>query len=374
MPGWAYLLAWLLALGNAASSSRTGLLQWMLIAAAHRLVGAAGRGGGCWCLRCRPLLAYGVAVLTLPWLLELATGLHSGGLFGRLAEAPGCSSRKMLWSNVLTLIAQKPWLGWGWGELDYAHFITCTPGRAFAKSWTTRTTCRCIWRWSWAFRPPWRFAAAWAGGVARPALARNRSGAADGLGRAGGHRAAQPAGISAVVRAVPDRRRAVSVAAVSGAGAGRPAGSGFQQKIKQNRPVAQYLTGACSYHYDSDSGECGRQLSPRQPDLPAARQAQRRPTATTRWAKSAAAWFFHQQARFAELSMTPLTPGNARAVHAMALELLHYSPEPRVIEKVIESAVMLGRDDEALQYLVRYRAAFPQEHARWAQQARWPAD
>ena len=51
----------------------------------------------------------------------------------------------------------------------------------------------------------------------------------------------------------------------------------------------------------------------------------------------------------------------------MALELLHYSPEPRVIEKLIESAVMLGRDDEALQYLARYRAAFPQEHARWVQ-------
>ena len=30
-----------------------------------------------------------------------------------------------------TLIAQKPWLGWGWGELDYAHFITLYPGARF---------------------------------------------------------------------------------------------------------------------------------------------------------------------------------------------------------------------------------------------------
>ena len=52
-------------------------------------------------------------------------------------------------------------------------------------------------------------------------------------------------------------------------------------------------------------------------------------------------------------------------MHALALELLHYSPEPRVIEKLIESAVMLGRDDEALQYLARFRAAFPKEHASW---------
>ena len=76
--------------------------------------------------------------------------------------------------------------------------------------------------------------------------------------------------------------------------------------------------------------------------------------------------FFRNQALFAELSMTGLTPGNAAAVHAMALELMHYSPEPRVIEKLIESAVMLDRDEEALYYLARYRAAFPADHARWA--------
>ncbi len=63
------------------------------------------------------LLAYGLAVLALPWLLSLVTGLQSGGLFGRLVDSTGCSSRKILWSNVLTLIMQKPWLGWGWGEL-----------------------------------------------------------------------------------------------------------------------------------------------------------------------------------------------------------------------------------------------------------------
>jgi hypothetical protein len=46
--------------------------------------------------------------------------------------------------------------------------------------------------------------------------------------------------------------------------------------------------------------------------------------------------------------------------------MLHYSPEPRVIEKLIESAVLLGKEDDALAYLARYRAAFPAEHGRWA--------
>ena len=82
-------------------------------------------------------------------------------------------------------------------------------------------------------------------------------------------------------------------------------------------------------------------------------------------AKIRGSTLFANQAKFAELSLTPVTPETAANVHALALELLHYSPEPRVIEKLIESAVMLGRDDEALQYLARFRAAFPKEHASW---------
>ncbi|MGB2883539.1 MAG: Wzy polymerase domain-containing protein, partial [Rhodoferax sp.] len=48
-----------------------------------------------------------------------------------------------------------------------------------------------------------------------------------------------------------------------------------------------------------------------------------------------------------------------------ALQLLHFSSEPRVIEKLIESATLLGRDDDAVYYLQRYKAAFPDAYARW---------
>ncbi|MDO8719976.1 MAG: Wzy polymerase domain-containing protein [Polaromonas sp.] len=132
VPGWMYAAMALLALGNAASSSRTGLLQWLLIVALT--AGWALRGQRRTALfALQALLAYGLAVFALPWLLNAATGLSSAGLLGRLAETPGCGSRRVLWSNVLTLIAQKPWLGWGWGELDYAHFITLYPGPRFCE-------------------------------------------------------------------------------------------------------------------------------------------------------------------------------------------------------------------------------------------------
>ena len=78
--------------------------------------------------------------------------------------------------------------------------------------------------------------------------------------------------------------------------------------------------------------------------------------------------------QFAELTTTPLDRSNAQWTFDTASALLHYSPEPRIIEKVIESAVMLGRDEEAMAHLARYRAAFPKEHAAWARgNARMPA-
>ena len=64
--------------------------------------------------------------------------------------------------------------------------------------------------------------------------------------------------------------------------------------------------------------------------------------------------------------MTPLTPQNAEWTFNTATALLHYSPEPRVIEKIIESAVLLKRDTAALEQMLRYRAAFPLEYAKWA--------
>ena len=77
---------------------------------------------------------------------------------------------------------------------------------------------------------------------------------------------------------------------------------------------------------------------------------------------------FQNQVQFAELTTTPVTASNAAHIREMALKLIHFSPEPRVVEKLVESAVQLGRDDEALYFLARYRAAFSDAHAKWAAQ------
>jgi hypothetical protein len=76
-------------------------------------------------------------------------------------------------------------------------------------------------------------------------------------------------------------------------------------------------------------------------------------------------WLFSGQARFAELTLSTLSRDNLAWVDQTARAMLHYSPEPRVIEKVIESATMAGRYEEAVLQLARYRAAFPEDYAKW---------
>jgi hypothetical protein len=58
-------------------------------------------------------------------------------------------------------------------------------------------------------------------------------------------------------------------------------------------------------------------------------------------------WLFRNQAEFAELTTREVTPDNAAEVYPQALRLMHYSPEARVVQRVIDSAQQLGHDAQA---------------------------
>jgi O-antigen ligase len=371
VPWSASLLVLLLALGNAASSSRTGFLQWLLVLALTAWwAWCNGREHADFRQRRGPLrlavqavLAYGVAMFALPWLLKLATGLSSGGLFGRLAEQAGCGSRLILWSNVLTLIGEKPGLGWGWGELDYAHFITLYDGPRFCEILDN------------AHNLPLHLAVE----LGVPAALAVCLGALWLVWRARPWRetdtARQMAWAVLAVIALhslleyplwygPFQIALALCAGLLWTSAGQ-ASQKYQENLS-NKALAQWirpllaiisiailLTMAVGYYRVSQI------YLPPEARMAAYREDPLKQIKGT--------WLYRNQARFAELSTTALTPQNAAAQYAMARELLHFSPEPRMIERLVESAVMLGYDDEAVQYLARYRAAFPQEHARWAQ-------
>ena len=353
LPGWfrACLLlaaAVLLIVGDVLSRSRTGLAQLVLLCLPmvwwYRVRAAGALASGL-------LAIYAVVSMVLAW----------GGppaILERITTDLGCSSRKVLWSNVLDLIAQKPWLGWGWGELDYAHYANLYGGERFcaildnahnlplhlavelggpaallvcgvtlwaavrAQPWReTDPTRQLAWTvlamvvlHSMVEYPLWYGPFQMAVGLCVVMLWTSRPGAA-----------AVPVDKVRRFRALPQL-----VALVLLAGVGYAAWD-YHRISQLYLPPDQR---AAAYRADA---------------LGRARQS----------------WLFRNQVAFAELTLTPLTRDNAAPVNAMATQLLHYSPEPRVIEKLIESAVLLQRDDEALWHLARYRAAFPKEHAAW---------
>jgi hypothetical protein len=61
------------------------------------------------------------------------------------------------------------------------------------------------------------------------------------------------------------------------------------------------------------------------------------------WGAARRTLFFGQALRFAELTSARVTPDNAAALLQLSQDVLHYSPEPRVIDKLIESARLSGQ-------------------------------
>ena len=343
---WALPATVLLAVANAASASRTGALQIVMLAMLTFWWVRPIRRAGAVCVAA--VLAYGLAALLLPAALHWLSGINAPNAFGRLVSADGCASRTILWGNVLHLIAQKPWWGWGWGELDYAHFATLYPGARFcdildnahnlplhlavelgvpvavlacggAVWWLARqrpwseldATRQLAWSviavilfHSLLEYPLWYGPFQMAFGFSLGLLARGR--------REAGFRLVGPLGHGLVSAAL----------------------------------ALALCYAAWDYHRISQLYAPAEQRSVlyRHRPLP----------------RSGDSWLFRDQLAFAELSVTPLTLANAASVHVLAMDLLHYSPEPRVIDAAIESAMLLRREEEAVWLLARSRAAFPQ--------------
>ena len=58
-------------------------------------------------------------------------------------------------------------------------------------------------------------------------------------------------------------------------------------------------------------------------------------------------WLFKNQADFAELTTQNVTQDNATELYSQAVRLMHYSPESRVVQRVIDGGKLLGHDAQA---------------------------
>ena len=370
---------------NAASASRTGLVQLGLVLA---LFAAWQRGNVRAVWKNARFMAAVLGYVAAALLFAVLAGYQKsgGGILGRVEDTGDhCSSRLTLWSNVWHLIRLQPWAGWGWGELDYAHFITLYPGERFCEILDNAHNlplhlavelglpvalvfcAGVVW---WVIRArPW----------AEPDPTRQLAWAV--LALIGLHSMLEyplwygPFQIAVVLCLLmlwrPQQKLQQGTTGQLALAAHETPHGGFHGIFRSNGAVGRIfiaLAATLSIAFLAAVGWDYWRIS--QLYLPAESRAAAYKDDTM--AKVKNSWFFQDQVRFAELTTTPLTRNNAAYLNAMAQRLLHFSPEASVVEVLIESAVMLGRYQEAMFYLQRYKAAFPQAHARWA--ARLPGD
>jgi O-antigen ligase len=348
------LAASLLSVGNAASASRTGLVQVLLLCVASGIWGYWSNNSARRTL-IAAILAYFLATVLLPLMAGMDPSLH--GLVSRLRSGDeACASRLTLWANVIELIALRPWAGWGWGELDYAHYMTQYEGPRF---------CQILDN---AHNLPLHLAVE----LGVPAALLGSSGVVWWVARQ--HPLREKDAVRQLAWAVLfmialhslleyplwygpfQMATLICLGILWGSGSKYLASSVRLYRVRA-AALAMALLGACAYAL-WDYHRVSQIYLPVENRSPAYR--------TDTLAKIRGSRIFANQVAFAELTITPLTSANAQWTYDTAKQLLHYSPEPKVIEKVIESATMLGRDEEAIEHLARYRAAFPDDYVRWA--------
>jgi O-antigen ligase len=406
----------LLMFANAASGSRTGLVQLLMLggmlwvwrkkssrvavrttnvpqAAAHPT--DAPREDAPPRLLSAYLGALGVYGASLLALWPLGYGLLAR--FGGAEEAiSSCSSRAVLWRNVLELIAQRPWGGWGVGELDFSHFTHLYQWPASSAGRfcdildnahnlplhiavelglpAALLACGAFAWWVWR-RKPW----------AEQAPLRQLCWGA--LALLVFHSLVEyplwygPFFLSALLCVGLLWPRDVTHRAAHGATHGASHDdAAHTANHDANRPLAQVkyaraainlialvavlslliITAYVAWDYHRIS------------QLYIAPEQRHSAYQNDTLQKAKASWLFQSQVRFADLmTSAPVRGGGLDAVEAaqqlvLAEQCLHYSPEPRVIERLIESAVAIGYDDVAMAFLMRYKIAFPSDYAKWS--------
>ncbi len=340
----AWALLNVLAAGVACSVSRTGAAQWVLVGTLMAAWGWRSAKqesqfgkGLVWLAMSAPLLVAVWSVL-MPWLAWQTTGEWGASMIlrvtGQAQDYAACGGRRVLWANVLALIAQHPWLGWGWGETDYAHFMTgysstrfCDMldnahdfplhlalefGVPFALAVMALMGVWVLRRTPWREHNTWRVMA-WC--------------------------LLLVLGLHSVLEYPlwygPFQMTLGLALGLLWASPQAPA-----KEEAQEGPmlVAALLFIGCLYAaWDFNRvGQIYRQA--------ASRDAAYRDNPLHHAKQS---WLFKNQADFAELTTQTVTPDNAADLYPQALRLMHYSPEARVVQRAIDSAKLLGRDEQA---------------------------
>jgi O-antigen ligase len=370
-----------LAIGAACSMSRTAVLQWVVVSIlallwawrqhakqSHQDIHSNFAWHGL--VLSAPLLLL-LWSFAMPLLSQHITGQQGANLAMRVAGASGdygaCGSRTVLWTNVWQLIVQKPWLGWGWGETDLAHFLTLYKGQRFCdildnahnlplhlalEFGVPLAMCVLLSVVSWVWvRKPWRECEIWRVMAWGVLLVVGLHSLLEyplwygpfqmSVGLCVGLLWLKPnheqivhdneATVATTLTAAPN-------ATTSAAPVTSPMATASQANEAWSLLLAAAFFTACLYAA-WDFNRVSQIYKP---------VAQRDPTYSSNpLAYAKQSWLFRNQAEFAELTLQPVTASNAQAVYDQAQRVVHYSPEARVVQRLIDSARLLGHDDEA---------------------------
>lgn len=346
----------LIAMANAMTSSRIGALNWIVATLMCFRYARSQQQRG---LAVLALVAYFAWVVVLPD-IEKAVSRPSQGLAERITDA-SAYTRWALWANVIELIEQKPGLGHGWGGLAYAHYSAAFSGVRFMEMLDN------------AHNLPLHLAVELgvpftviAFGVLLWWVRCARSWVEQDEGQQVAWGILIIVGIHSLVEYplwygpfLLTTVVAISVLYKSRWQSWRLECTVFVQHLiryTMSLSATALILGlvwvAFDYHRVSQI-----YLQPEQ------RSAA---YATDPMGVAKKSVFFRNHAKFAELQTTPLSRETAPRVFALASELVRWSPEPRIIEKLIESAVMLGRDDVAAFHIRRLSVAYPAAYAAWS--------
>lgn len=366
---WIYFSTAFITLGMAATASRIGAMHIIVVS-----ILAVLWSKDClksvlpWCLIV--VTSYAMSALLLPELADQFGIEGARSLWSRIQSAEAsCGSRRLLWSNVLELIQARPWFGWGWGDLRYAQYITLFEGP----------------RWCAALGNAHNFPLHLAVTLGIPAALFICT-----------------LILALVIREKPWRERntrrqlAWSVLVLIGFHSlvEYPIWYGpFQIAVA----VSLYILWKNRHSFSENNDKQSASLNiwrlgfgilmitgsacifidywrVSQPYLdPQYRIEKFRGKILTKETLDYASEtvIFQNQALFARLLLLSPDADNALIVNRISSYLLHFAPEPRVLEKLLDSLLLLHDHEQLRFHMVRFKAAFPAQYVEW-ERSRFP--
>lgn len=352
------LIACLLIFGIAATASRTGLINAILVSLLLLFWGRFSRSS--WFAVALGLVAYVVAVFSLPWIQESLGIVSERDLLSRFKENSACSSRLVIWSNVLQLISLKPITGWGWDSLTYAHYITSFEGQRFCEKLSNAHNLPLQIAVSIGIPAAAVLVALISLAVLKlkPWMAQNTSEqlAWGVLLLLGCHSLLEyplwfgvPQVMAALAGWIIFRARQSPPAQVTSSSA---TGMTFMTRAVVGILMLSAL-GYVAWDYFRVS----------QLFIPSVQRHANYKTDTLNKVKDS--WLFQQHVLYAVVNATTVNKHNAQMVLDAALEALEHSPDPEMIVKVIKAAELTGNTQLVELHTDRFKSAWPEDFLDW---------